>query len=149
MKRSLFIFSFLFFISLVPFLLLTSFQITLSSSDSMRMCSSFERTQYSSNSSGKVFVIISESMWPLLTIGDVIALENNTAFNDLRIGDIIAFKEPVPVGEKAEVIVSRINEKLTDPHDQIVLLTKGDANSGSIPGARYMKIAMWGDCLVF
>jgi hypothetical protein len=72
-------------------------------------------------------------MSPLLTIGDVVALENNTVFADLSIDDIVAFKEPIPDGDEADVIISRINEILTDPHDQIVLLTKGDANSASIP----------------
>ena len=123
----LFIFSFLVFIGTM------SFEIAVASSDLLRMCSSFESSQYASNNSGKVWVIASDSMSPLLTIGDVVAVEN-LAFYDLRIGDIIAFKEPVPDGEVADVIISRINEILTDPHDQIVLLTKGDANSGSIPG---------------
>lgn len=72
-------------------------------------------------------------MSPLLTIGNVVAVEN-LAFYDLRISDIIAFKEPVPDGEVADIVISRINEILIDSHDQIVLLTKGDANSGSIPG---------------
>jgi hypothetical protein len=83
--------------------------------DSLRMCSSFESSQYASNNSGEVWIIISDSMSPLLTIGDVVAVEN-LAFYDLRIGDIIAFKEPVPAGEVADVIISRINEILTDPH---------------------------------
>jgi len=52
----------------------------------------------------------------------------------LNEGDIIVFKEPVPDGEEADAIVHRVNEILTDPEDNLVIVTKGDANSGSIPG---------------
>ena len=36
--------------------------------------------------------------------------------------------------EEADAIVHRVNEILTDPNGNPVILTKGDANSGSIPG---------------
>ena len=103
--------------------------------DSVRICSSFERDQYATNSSGEIWIVASDSMSPLLSIGDVVAVEENVNFSDIRIGDIIVFKEPISY--EGNAIISRVNEILTDPRDDLVILTKGDANSGSIPGINF------------
>jgi len=105
------------------------FQVAGATSDSLRMCSSFETSQYVTNNSG-------DSMSPLLTTGDVVAVKKGVAFEDLRINEIIVFKDLVPIKEES-VIISRINEILLDPNDDIVLVTKGDANSASIPGVDF------------
>jgi len=105
------------------------FQVAGATSDSLRMCSSFETSQYVTNNSG-------DSMSPLLTTGDVVAVKKGVAFEDLRINEIIVFKDLVPIKEES-VIISRINEILLDPNDDIVLFTKGDANSASIPGVDF------------
>jgi signal peptidase I len=104
------------------------------STDSVRVCSSFERDLYATNSSGEIWYVASDSMYPLLTAGDVVAVDKNANFSDITIGDIIVFEEPVPDTDEADAVISRVNEILNDPRDDIVILTKGDANSGSIPG---------------
>lgn len=80
------------------------------------------------------YVVASESMVPRLNVGDFVVVSHNIPFNELKVKDIIVFKEPVPDGEEADAIVHRVNEILTDPQGNEVILTKGDANSGSIPG---------------
>lgn len=103
--------------------------------ESIRICSSFERDQaHAVNSSGEILMIASDSMSPLLTTGDIVAVGKNVNFSDVGTGDIIAFKEPVPDTDEAYDIISRVNEILIDPEDNLVIVTKGDANSGSIPG---------------
>jgi signal peptidase I len=80
------------------------------------------------------YVVASESMVPRLNVGDFVVVSHNIPFDELKVKDIIVFKEPVPDGEEADAIVHRVNEILTDPQGNEVILTKGDANSGSIPG---------------
>lgn len=80
------------------------------------------------------YVVASESMVPRLNVGDFVVVSHNILFDELNSGDIIVFKEPVPDGEEADAIVHRVDEMLTDPNGNPVILTKGDANSGSIPG---------------
>jgi len=123
--------------SLIPILLVVSYQNSMASPTSLRICSSFERDQYATNSSGEIWYVASDSMSPQLTIGDVVAVDKNVNFDDIRIDEIIVFKEPVPDEDEANAIISRVNEILTDPRDDIVFLTKGDANSGSIPGVDF------------
>ena len=80
------------------------------------------------------YVVASESMVPRLNVGDFVVVSHNIPFDELKEEDIIVFREPVPDGEEADAIVHRVNEILTDPQGNLVVLTKGDANSGSIPG---------------
>ena len=80
------------------------------------------------------YVVASESMVPRLNVGDFVVVSHNIPFDELNEDDIIVFKEPVPDGEEADAIVHRVHEILTDPEDNLVIVTKGDANSGSIPG---------------
>jgi signal peptidase I len=121
-------------VSIILILLVISNQISVATSAPLRICSSFEKAQYASNSSGEIWYVASDSMAPLLTIGDIVAVESNVSFQDVRIDDIILFKEPVSPQERASTIISRVSEILMDPHNESVLLTRGDANSGSIPG---------------
>lgn len=80
------------------------------------------------------YVVASESMVPRLNVGDFVVVSHNIPFDELNRDDIIVFKEPVPDGEEADAIVHRVDEMLTDPNGNPVILTRGDANSGSIPG---------------
>src|SRR5918994_3788493 len=79
------------------------------------------------------YVVASESMVPRLNVGDFVVVSHNILFDELNSGDIIVFKEPVPDGEEADAIVHRVDAMLTDPTGNPVILTRGDANSGSIP----------------
>jgi signal peptidase I len=119
-------------ITIVAILLVMSCQTSLATS--LRICSSFERDQIAANNSGQIWKVASQNMSPLLTPGSVVAVEKSVGFLHIQIGDIILFREPVPDGEEVDAIMSRVNEILVDPEDQLVLVTKGDANSGSIPG---------------
>jgi signal peptidase I len=121
----------LFSIAIILALFLLSFQVVLATS--IRICSSIERDQVAANDFDEIWKVSSESMYPLLTQGDLVIVEDVT-FTDIQPGDIILFKEPVPDSEVGDYIISRVNDRLTDPEDQLVLVTKGDANSGSIPG---------------
>lgn len=137
MKRRLFIFSLLFVVSVMSFLLAKSFLVAAATSDSLRVCSSLERSRHASNNLGDTWAVASDSMSPLLTSGDVVAVEKGVAFEDLGIDEIIVFKEPIPITEKESAIISRINEILLYPNEDRVLITKGDANSASIPGVDF------------
>ena len=101
------------------------------------LCAAFERFDMASVTYPATLLsrLAMNSMSPLLSIGDVVAVEENVDFSDIRIGDIIVFKEPISY--EGNAIISRVNEILTDPRDDLVILTKGDANSGSIPGINF------------
>lgn len=78
------------------------------------------------------YVISSGSMEPNLHIFDVVTVDRNFPFNDLKVGDIIAFNRPI-VHDKS--IVHRVVEILKD--NPLTLRTQGDANPGSIPGTDF------------
>ncbi len=106
------------------------------------------------------YEIGSESMSPVLRIGDVVMVCNNnsngTSFENIRIGDIIVFNAFVPEpGQEGNSIVSRVtaifeqgetlvgNAELNQLCYPIsipavledkTIMTKGDANECSIPG---------------
>jgi signal peptidase I len=78
------------------------------------------------------YVVSSGSMIPNLNIFDVIVVNGNIQFDQLKIGDIIVFNRPV-IHDK--VIVHRVAEFLNK--DPLIIRTKGDANPGSIPGTDF------------
>jgi len=78
------------------------------------------------------YVVSSGSMVPNLNVFDVIVVNGNISFDQLKIGDIIVFNRPV-VHDK--VIVHRVAEFLSK--DPLTIRTKGDANPGSIPGTDF------------
>jgi signal peptidase I len=114
-----------------------SIQQQAGAQQSLGECSSFDLDQYTVNGSSELWKVASESMSPLLTPGDMVVVEKSAGFLDVQIGDIIVFKEPIPIGEESGAIISRVTEILNDPTDQLVLITKGDANSGSITGVDF------------
>ena len=75
------------------------------------------------------YVVSSESMKPMLQIGDIVVVQKNIPFDKIKIGDVIAFSNP---SEKNEIIVHRVAQVMTENPFQI--RTKGDANHDSIPG---------------
>ncbi len=78
------------------------------------------------------YVVSSGSMVPNLNVFDVIVVQGNVPFDQLKIGDIIVFNRP---DGHDRVIVHRVAEFLsTNP---LIIRTKGDANPGSIPGTDY------------
>jgi signal peptidase len=78
------------------------------------------------------YVVSSGSMVPNLNVFDVIIVNGNISFDQLKIGDIIVFNRPV-IHDK--VIVHRVAEFLNK--DPLIIRTKGDANPGSIPGTDF------------
>lgn len=121
--------------TITSMLLLVSFQPSLATS--IRICSSIERDQLATNGFAEIYRVASESMSPLLNPGDMVAIEKSISFADIQVGDIIVFREPIPTSEESAFVISRVSEILIDPHDQLVFLTKGDANSGSILGVDF------------
>lgn len=69
----------------------------------------------------KTYVIVSGSMQPKLNIGDIVVVKN-VKENELRVGDIISFRE------EQSVITHRIIE-LVEENGKIKYKTKGDNNN--------------------
>jgi len=75
-------------------------------------------------------------MIPALEIYDVIVVEENTPFDDVKKGDIIVFYSPKLYEQgKERVIVHRVTLIMDD--DPKIVRTKGDSNPGSIAGTDY------------
>ena len=82
--------------------------------------------------SNPFYVVASGSMIPELQVHDIIVVQGNIPFDEIEIGDIIVFDRP---SDHNKVIVHRVVEILGD--DPKTLKTRGDANSGSIPGTDF------------
>jgi signal peptidase len=80
------------------------------------------------------YIVSSGSMIPALNVNDILVVGDGSAFNDLRVGDIIVFHRPA--GED-KIIVHRVSEIQTDSRGERVIMTKGDANPESIPGTDF------------
>ena len=78
------------------------------------------------------YVVASGSMVPELEIYDVLIVQGNHPFDELRIGDVIVFDRP---SDHNRVIVHRVANVIDD--DPRTLRTKGDANRASIPGTDF------------
>jgi len=78
------------------------------------------------------YVVSSGSMEPYLNVFDVLVVQGNEPFENIKKGDIIVFDRP---SGHDRVIVHRVNEILND--EPRVLRTKGDANPASIPGTDF------------
>jgi len=79
------------------------------------------------------YVVSSGSMIPVLNVGDILIVKDGNTFNSLKVGDIIVFNRPQS-GDR--VIVHRIIE-VNDRFGEKVIVTKGDANDGIIPGTDF------------
>lgn len=80
------------------------------------------------------YVVSSGSMIPVLQIYDVLVVNGNVPFEDIKVGDIIVFNRP---SGHDRVIVHRVETILDDRPDSKTIRTKGDANPISIPGTDY------------
>ena len=82
------------------------------------------------------YVVSSGSMIPVLQVHDVIVVEGNTPFDDIKKGDIIVFYSPKLYEQgKERVIVHRVSLEMGE--DPKIVRTKGDANPASIAGTDY------------
>ena len=82
------------------------------------------------------FVVSSGSMVPELEVYDVIIVQGNTPFEDVKVGDIIVFYRPSDQDkEEKRVIVHRVASIIDE--DPFTIRTKGDANPTSIPGTDF------------
>jgi signal peptidase len=79
------------------------------------------------------YVVSSGSMIPVLNVGDILIVKDGNTFQSLKEGDIIVFNRPQG-GDR--VIVHRILE-ISDRFGEKVIVTKGDANDGIIPGTDF------------
>ena len=78
------------------------------------------------------YVVSSGSMEPNLIVFDVLVVQGNEPFDNIKKDDIIVFDRP---SGHDRVIVHRVNEVLND--EPRILRTKGDANPASIPGTDF------------
>ena len=79
------------------------------------------------------YVVSSGSMIPVLNVGDILIVKDGNTYDSLKVGDIIVFNRPQG-GDR--VIVHRIIE-VSDRFGEKVIVTKGDANDGIIPGTDF------------
>ena len=79
------------------------------------------------------YVVSSGSMIPVLNIGDILLVKDGNTFDSLKVGDIIVFNRPEG-GDR--VIVHRIID-MTDRFGEKIIVTKGDAHEGLIPGTDF------------
>jgi signal peptidase len=80
------------------------------------------------------YVVSSGSMIPVLQVYDVLIVNGNVPFEDIKVGDIIVFNRP---NGHDRVIVHRVESILDDRPESKTIRTKGDANPISIPGTDY------------
>ena len=80
------------------------------------------------------YVVSSGSMIPVLQVYDVLVVNGNVPFEDIKKGDIIVFNRP---NGHDRVIVHRVDTILDDRPESKTIRTKGDANPISIPGTDY------------
>ena len=86
--------------------------------------------------SNPFYVVSSGSMIPALEVYDVIVVEGNTPFEDVKKGDIIVFYSPKLYEQgKERVIVHRVSLEMGE--DPKIVRTRGDANPSSIAGTDY------------
>ncbi len=78
------------------------------------------------------YVVSSGSMVPALNVYDILVVQAKVPFETIQIGDIIVFNRP---SGDDRVIVHRVVSVIDD--DPYTIRTKGDANSGSIPGTDF------------
>jgi len=78
------------------------------------------------------YVVSSGSMYPELSMHDIIVISGHALFEDVRIGDIIVFDRPI---DHDKVIVHRVVAVVDD--DPLTLRTKGDNNQNSMVGTDY------------
>ena len=86
--------------------------------------------------SNPFYVVSSGSMIPTLEVYDVIVVEGNTPFEDVKKGDIIVFYSPAKydLGEE-RVIVHRVDSIMSE--DPKIIQTKGDNNPRSMKNVDY------------
>lgn len=80
------------------------------------------------------YIVSSGSMVPSLNVDDVLIVRDGGSFESLKIGDIIVFDRP---SDGARVIVHRIVAIGTNPQEERVIMTKGDANPSIIRGVDF------------
>ena len=86
--------------------------------------------------SNPFYVVSSGSMIPTLEVYDVIVVEGNTSFEDVKKGDIIVFFSPAKyeLGEE-RVIVHRVDSIMSE--EPRIIQTKGDNNPRSMKNVDY------------
>jgi signal peptidase len=85
------------------------------------------------NVDNPLYVVSIGSIIPVLNVGDILIVKDGNTFNSLKVGDIIVFNRPQG-GDR--VIVHRIIE-ISERFGEKVIVTKGDANDGIIPGTDF------------
>jgi len=82
------------------------------------------------------FIVSSGGMVPELEVYDVIIVEGNSPFEDVKVGDIIVFYRPSDHDkDNKRVIVHRVASIIDE--DPFTIRAKGDANPTSVPGTDF------------
>ena len=81
---------------------------------------------------GETMMISSGSMIPDLKVYDMVFTSSTIPFEEIQVGDIIAFNRP---SDHNRIIIHRVAEIIDN--DPLTFKTKGDANPTSIPGTDF------------
>jgi signal peptidase len=82
-----------------------------------------------------IAAITSGSMWPTLKTGDMVLIRGVHGKNDIKIGDVVVYKNPSTSSGQAEFTIHRV-VKMTDTK----FTTKGDANDVEDTPVGYDKL---------
>ncbi|MEM2906100.1 MAG: signal peptidase I [Candidatus Bathyarchaeia archaeon] len=85
--------------------------------------------------SDPIVVVVSGSMVPTLQVGDLVIIQGVEP-GEVKVGDIVVFQSPASPSEKIIHRVVKIEERYEPPDGgkEFWFTTKGDANSGPLPG---------------
>jgi signal peptidase I len=85
-----------------------------------------------------VLIVASRSMAPSLNLGDVVSVSHDVPFDNLKVGDIIAFRTfGTTDSGQHEIVIHRVAQIVIDNSSQRIIRAKGDANNDSIPSLDY------------
>lgn len=84
------------------------------------------------------YVVVGRSMLPTLREGDVVIIQKPNSLSEVKVGDIIVFKDPFSsrstnLFEQERVIVHRVIAVISDSQGNKAFLTKGDNMSMKDP----------------
>lgn len=84
------------------------------------------------------YIIIGNSMSPSIRNNDGMVVDSHFPFDKLNVGDAIVFNSDDTTNSGQHItIIHRVAQIITDGQGDKIIITKGDANPYSIPGADY------------
>jgi len=104
------------------------------------------------------YVIVTGSMEPVISVGDVVILDQDVDFESLEVGDIIAFEVTVPSQTEKIIVVHYLDEIMVDDEGTRTFRTRPEVSDEQddwilsetdIVGTHLMTIPKIGSVLLF